>query len=120
MSSITTATGEKLLVSCYLGQDDWESHPRCSKCRHDQFCSAPRRNAEHCWGFTPVEGTDMTVEEIKLMRKSLESDIRSLLQQFQRDTGLQPVAVELQNLSNHRMGLPTEGRVIQVKVEAIL
>ena len=54
------------------------------------------------------------------MRKSLESDIRSLLQQFQRDTGLQPVAVELHNRSDHRMGLPTEGMVVQVKVEVIL
>ena len=62
----------------------------------------------------------MTVEEIKLMRKALESDIRILLQQFQRDTGMQPVAVELQNLSDHRTGLPTEGRVIQVKVEVAL
>ena len=62
----------------------------------------------------------MTVEESKALRKSLESDILILLQQFQRDTGLQPVAVELQNLSDHRMGLPTEGRAIQVKVEVTL
>ncbi len=60
----------------------------------------------------------MTVEESKALRKALESDI--LLQQSQVNTGLQPVAVELQNLSNHRMGLPTEGRVIQVKVEVVL
>ena len=62
----------------------------------------------------------MTVEESKALRKSLESDILILLQQFQRDTGLQPVEVVLQNLSDHRMGLPAEGRVIQVKVEVIL
>lgn len=62
----------------------------------------------------------MTVEESKALRTTLESDILTLLQQFQRDTGLQPVAVELRNLSEHRMGLPTEGRVIQVKVEVSL
>lgn len=62
----------------------------------------------------------MTVEESKILRQALESDIRSLLQQFQRDTGLQPVEVELQLLSDRWMGLPTEGRVVQVKVEVIL
>ena len=62
----------------------------------------------------------MTVEESKALRKTLESDILSLLQQFQRDTGMQPVEVVLQHLSDHRMGLPTEGRVVQVKVEVIL
>ena len=62
----------------------------------------------------------MTIEESKDLRKTLESDILILLQQFQRDTGMQPVAVELQNLSDHRMGLPTEGKVVQVKVEVIL
>ena len=62
----------------------------------------------------------MTVEESKALRKTLESDILILLQQFQADTGLQPVEVELQHLSDHRMGLPTEGRVVQVKVEVIL
>ena len=62
----------------------------------------------------------MTVEESKVLRKALESDILILLQQFQADTGLQPVAVELQNLSGYPMGLPTEERVIQVKVEVTL
>lgn len=62
----------------------------------------------------------MTVEEIKLMRKSLESDIRSLLQKFQSDTGLAPVAVSLQRLSDQRLGLPTEERIMQVKVEVTL
>ena len=62
----------------------------------------------------------MTVEESKVLRKTLESDILILLQQFQRDTGLQPVEVELQLLSDRWMGLPTEGRVVQVKVEVIL
>ena len=62
----------------------------------------------------------MTVEEIKLMRKSLESDILALLQQFQRDTGLQPVEVALQHMSDYPMGRPTEGRVVQVKVEVVL
>ena len=120
MSSLTTASGEKLLVSCYQVQDDWVGHPRCNQCRHDQFCSAPRRNAEHCWGFTPVEGTDMTVEEIKLMRKALESDILKLLRRFQGETGLCPAAVSLQHLSNQRMGMSTEERVMQVTVEVTL
>lgn len=62
----------------------------------------------------------MTIEESKVLRKALESDILILLQQFQRDTGLQPVAVELHNRSDRRMGLPTEGMVVQVKVEVIL
>lgn len=62
----------------------------------------------------------MTVEEIKLMRKALESDIRILLQKFQSDTGLAPVAVSLQHLSNQRMGMSTEERVTQVKVEVVL
>ena len=62
----------------------------------------------------------MTVEESKALRKTLESDILSLLQQFQSETGMQPVEVVLQNRSDHRMGLPTEGMVVQVKVEVIL
>ena len=62
----------------------------------------------------------MTVEESKALRKTLESDILILLQQFQSETGLQPVEVVLQNLSGYPMGLPTEGRVVQVKVEVIL
>ena len=62
----------------------------------------------------------MTVEESKILRQALESDILILLQQFQRDTGLQPVEVELQLLSDRWMGLPTEGMVVQVKVEVIL
>ena len=62
----------------------------------------------------------MTVEESKVLRKTLESDILILLQQFQRDTGLSPAEVSLQRLSEHWMGRPTEGRVVQVKVEVVL
>ena len=62
----------------------------------------------------------MTVEESKVLRKALESDILILLQKFQSDTGLSPAEVSLQRLSEHRMGLPTEGRVIQVTVEVVL
>ena len=62
----------------------------------------------------------MTVEESKVLRKTLESDILILLQQFQSETGLQPVEVVLQNLSDRWAGLPAEGRVIQVKVDVIL
>ena len=62
----------------------------------------------------------MTVEESKVLRKTLESDILILLQKFQSETGLRPAAVSLQRLSDHRLGLPTEGMVVQVKVEVIL
>ena len=62
----------------------------------------------------------MTVEESKILRQALESDIRILLQKFQSDTGLHPASIDLQHLSNKRMGLPTEGMVVQVKVEVIL
>ncbi len=62
----------------------------------------------------------MTVEESKVLRKTLESDILILLQQFQRDTGLQPVTVELRNPPYSLMGLPDEGWVVQVKVGVIL
>lgn len=62
----------------------------------------------------------MTVEESKVLRKTLESDILILLQKFQSGTGLSPAGVSLQRLSEHRMGLPTEGRVIQVTVEVVL
>lgn len=62
----------------------------------------------------------MTVEESKALRKTLESDILILLQQFQADTGLQPVAVELRNPPWGLMGLPDERRVVQVKVEVVL
>ena len=62
----------------------------------------------------------MTVEESKVLRKALESDILILLQKFQSDTGLAPVAVSLQRLSDQRLGLPTEGRLIGVTVEVTL
>lgn len=62
----------------------------------------------------------MTVEESKILRQALESDILALLRKFQDDTGLSPAAVSLQRLSDHRLGLPTEGMVVQVKVEVIL
>ena len=62
----------------------------------------------------------MTVEESKILRQALESDIRSLLQKFQSDTGLHPASIDLQHRSNKRMGLPTEERIMQVKVEVTL
>ena len=62
----------------------------------------------------------MTVEESKVLRKALESDILVLPQKFQSDTGLSPVAVSLQHLSNQRMGMSTEERVMQVKVGVVL
>lgn len=62
----------------------------------------------------------MTVEESKVLRKTLESDILILLQKFQSETGLHPAQIDLQHLSNQRMGMSTEERVMQVKVEVIL
>lgn len=62
----------------------------------------------------------MTVEESKALRKALESDILILLQQFQSDTGLQPVEVTLQHLNNHVMGLPQEWALTGVAVRVIL
>lgn len=62
----------------------------------------------------------MTVEESKVLRKTLESDILILLQKFQSDTGLAPVAVSLQHLSDGPMGLPNERRLVGVTVEVAL
>ena len=62
----------------------------------------------------------MTVEESKVLRKALESDILILLQKFQSETGLSPAEGSLQRLSDQRLGLPTEERIMQVKVEVTL
>lgn len=62
----------------------------------------------------------MTVEESKVLRKALESDILILLQKFQSETGLSPAEVSLQRLSDQRLGLPTEERIMQVTVEVTL
>lgn len=62
----------------------------------------------------------MTVEESKVLRKALESDILILLQKFQSDTGLAPVEVSVEHLENHPVALPRELRVIRVRVEAVL
>ena len=62
----------------------------------------------------------MTIDESKILRQALERDILTLLQKFQSDTGLAPVAVSLQRLSDQRLGLPTEERIMQVKVEVTL
>ena len=62
----------------------------------------------------------MTVEEIKLMRKALESDILKLLRRFQGETGLHPAQIDLQHLSDCPMGLPNERRLVGVTVEVTL
>ena len=62
----------------------------------------------------------MTVEESKVLRKALESDILILLQKFQSETGLHPASIDLQHLSDCPMGLPNERRLISLTAEVTL
>ena len=62
----------------------------------------------------------MTVEESKVLRQALESDILTLLQKFQSDTGMSPVDVTLQHLDTHPIARPRELRVSGVRVGVVL
>ena len=57
---LRTPSGETLLVSCRPPPDEWAVCERCHTCSRDLTCAAPRRYAQHCWGYNPSTAEAMS------------------------------------------------------------